>query len=205
MTSDSSHRGSICFYRGRQWDRSGFKFVYSFCVFRIFQSRRATAPRKRAPSSTRSRACKRFATRTPRRSSQKPVTKHPTETTSNPSTWHAGSWDRPARSANGAAKAIPRRLRSLTSTLALPLYHGQFLDALFRLACNRPRNFTIGAVGSLRFKRRDNAITQHIDARFSRPATLSHGMPQFNKSARSTASSRFFSPTYKPLAVVSSG
>lgn len=58
--------------------------------------------------------------------------------------------------------------------LALPLHHSQLLDALFRLACNRPRDFTIGAVGSLRFKRRDNAITQHIDARFSRPATQSH-------------------------------
>ena len=56
----------------------------------------------------------------------------------------------------------------------VPLHHGQLLDALFRLACNRPRNFTIGAVGSLRFKRRDNAITQHIDAHFSRPATQSH-------------------------------
>lgn len=65
--------------------------------------------------------------------------------------------------------------------LASPLYHGQLLDALFRLACNRPRDFTIGAVDGLRFKRRDNAITQHIDARFSRPATQSHGMPQFNK------------------------
>ena len=175
MTSDSSHRGSICFYRGRQWNRSGFKFVYSFCEFRIFQSRRATTPRKRAPSSARSRACKRFAARTPpRQSSQKPATKQPAETTSSSSAWHAGSWDRPARSANGAAKAIPRCLRSLTSALALPLYHGQLIDALFRLACNRPRDFTIGAVGGLRFKRRDNAITQHIDARFSRPATQSH-------------------------------
>ena len=110
----------------------------------------------------------------PRRSSQKPVTKQPAETTSSSSTWHADSWDRPIRSANGAAKAITWCLRSLTSALALPLYHSQLLDALFRLACNRPRNFTIGAVGSLRFKRRDNAITQHIDARFSRPATQSH-------------------------------
>jgi len=159
MTPDSSHRGSICFYRGRQWNRSGFKFVYSFCVFRIFQSRRATTPRKRAPSSARSRACKRFAARAPRRSPQKPIAKQPAETTSSSSTWHAGSWDRPARSANGAAKAIPRRLRSLTSALALLLHHGQLLDALFRLACNRPRNFTIGAVGRLRFKRHDNAIT----------------------------------------------
>ena len=41
----------------------------------------------------------------------------------------------------------------------VPLHHGQLLDALFRLACNRPRNFTIGAVGRLRFKRHDNAIT----------------------------------------------
>ena len=90
-------------------------------------------------------------------------------------------WDRPARSVNSAAKAIPRRLRSLTSALALSLYHSQLLDALFRLACNRPRDLTIGAVGGLRLKRRDIAITQHIDARFSRPATQSHEMPQFNK------------------------
>ena len=203
MTSDSSHRGSIRFYRGRQWNRSGFKFVYSFCEFRIFQSRRATTPRKRAPSSARSRACKRFAARTPpRRSSQKPVTKQPAETTSNSSSWHADSWGQACKIGEWRRKGDPRRLRSLTSALVLPLHHGQLLDALFRLACNRPHDFTIGAIGGLRFKRRDNVITQHIDARFIRPAAQ---VPiQQNLPVR-WASSRFFSPTYKPMAVVSSG
>ena len=84
--------------------------------------------------------------------------------------------------------------------LALLIYHGQLIGALFRLACNCPPQFHYRRCRRLAL----NAATtrsRNISMRVSAAHDSIHGMPQFNKICPFDGlEGRFFSPTYKPMA-----